>query len=226
MFSSWRFVVAETRARDTADINATVALKANIASPTFTGTPAAPTAAAGTNTTQIATTEFANAAGGLVHINTTTFSAASSVSINSVFSATYDNYRIAVTIPTSNAQSNSVLWRLRKSGTDSSSGYYFGGWVVTSAGGTSAFSGSNAAQLELGQTTGSSRVNSAYIDVSLPFAVARTGFYANVQSMTDVAYIRPVGGVHDVGESYDGFSLVAFTGTITGTVITYGYKNS
>jgi len=36
---------------DTAD-----ALKANLASPTFTGTPAAPTAAAGTNTTQVATT--------------------------------------------------------------------------------------------------------------------------------------------------------------------------
>ena len=36
--------------------------KANIASPTFTGTPAAPTAAAGTNTTQIATTAFVTAA--------------------------------------------------------------------------------------------------------------------------------------------------------------------
>lgn len=33
-------------------------LKANIASPTFTGIPVAPTAATGTNTTQIATTEF------------------------------------------------------------------------------------------------------------------------------------------------------------------------
>lgn len=33
-------------------------LKANIASPTFTGTPAAPTAAAGTSTTQLASTEF------------------------------------------------------------------------------------------------------------------------------------------------------------------------
>ena len=32
--------------------------KANTASPTFTGTPAAPTAATGTNTTQIATTAF------------------------------------------------------------------------------------------------------------------------------------------------------------------------
>ena len=37
-------------------------VKANIASPEFTGTPKAPTATAGTNTTQIATTEFVNAA--------------------------------------------------------------------------------------------------------------------------------------------------------------------
>lgn len=35
-------------------------LKAPLASPTFTGTPAAPTAATGTNTTQVATTEFVN----------------------------------------------------------------------------------------------------------------------------------------------------------------------
>jgi len=39
-----------------------LALKANIASPTFTGVPAAPTAAATTNTTQIATTEFVQSA--------------------------------------------------------------------------------------------------------------------------------------------------------------------
>lgn len=37
-------------------------LKANLASPTFTGTPTAPTATAGTNTTQIATTAFVQAA--------------------------------------------------------------------------------------------------------------------------------------------------------------------
>ena len=36
--------------------------KADLASPTFTGTPAAPTAAAGTNTTQIATTAFVQGA--------------------------------------------------------------------------------------------------------------------------------------------------------------------
>ena len=40
---------------------AAAANKADINSPTFTGTPAAPTAAQGTNTTQIATTAFVNA---------------------------------------------------------------------------------------------------------------------------------------------------------------------
>jgi hypothetical protein len=45
---------------DTNETN--IALKANIASPTFTGTPAAPTASAGTNTTQLATTAFVSTA--------------------------------------------------------------------------------------------------------------------------------------------------------------------
>jgi hypothetical protein len=45
-----------------ADADAAIALKADIASPTFTGTPAAPTADAGTNTTQLATTAFVSAA--------------------------------------------------------------------------------------------------------------------------------------------------------------------
>lgn len=40
---------------------AATALKANIASPTFTGVPAAPTAAPATNTTQLATTAYADA---------------------------------------------------------------------------------------------------------------------------------------------------------------------
>jgi hypothetical protein len=45
-----------------ADVTSALALKATIASPTFTGTPQAPTAIAGTNTTQIATTEYVTTA--------------------------------------------------------------------------------------------------------------------------------------------------------------------
>jgi hypothetical protein len=44
------------------NIATAVATKADLASPTFTGTPAAPTASAGTNTTQVATTAFVSTA--------------------------------------------------------------------------------------------------------------------------------------------------------------------
>ena len=43
-------------------ISSAIASKSNINSPTFTGTPAAPTASAGTSTTQLATTAFVTAA--------------------------------------------------------------------------------------------------------------------------------------------------------------------
>lgn len=47
-------------------ISGAVASKADVASPTFTGTPAAPTASSGTSTTQLATTAFAMGAAALV----------------------------------------------------------------------------------------------------------------------------------------------------------------
>lgn len=56
-------VTAEAVTRAAAD-----ALKAPLASPTFTGTPVAPTAAAGTNTTQVATTAFVQAAGAVFDV--------------------------------------------------------------------------------------------------------------------------------------------------------------
>ena len=46
------------------DIATAIATKADLASPTFTGTPLAPTASPGTNTTQLATTAFVTAATG------------------------------------------------------------------------------------------------------------------------------------------------------------------
>lgn len=47
-------------------ISGAISSKADLASPTFTGTPAAPTASSGTSTTQLATTAFAMGAAALV----------------------------------------------------------------------------------------------------------------------------------------------------------------
>lgn len=50
---------------DITNLTSDLALKAPLASPALTGTPTAPTAAPGTNTTQIATTAFVQAASGI-----------------------------------------------------------------------------------------------------------------------------------------------------------------
>ena len=62
------------------NIATAVATKADIVSPTFTGTPAAPTASAGTNTTQIATTAFVTTADNLKVDKTTTITAGTGLS--------------------------------------------------------------------------------------------------------------------------------------------------
>jgi hypothetical protein len=66
-------------------IASAISSKADTASPTFTGTPAAPTAASGTNTTQLATTAFVTAAlqavypVGSIYVNATSSSNPSSL---------------------------------------------------------------------------------------------------------------------------------------------------
>jgi len=54
-------IIYDNSGSDVEVSTADITNKAGLASPTFTGTPAAPTAAQGTNTTQIATTAFVNA---------------------------------------------------------------------------------------------------------------------------------------------------------------------
>ena len=52
------FITAAGSGVSLSTMNTALALKSDLSSPTFTGTPLAPTASTGTNTTQIATTEF------------------------------------------------------------------------------------------------------------------------------------------------------------------------
>lgn len=75
-------------------------LKANIASPTFTGTPAAPTASSGTNTTQIATTAYvvSEIAARLAAADAMSYKGAIDASANPNYPAADagDTYRISV----------------------------------------------------------------------------------------------------------------------------------
>jgi hypothetical protein len=83
-------------------------LKAPLESPTFTGTPVAPTAAVGTSTTQVATTEFTNAAISSALSSTLTHYIGESYGGGIVFYV-YDNGKHGLIAATSD-QSSSIKW--------------------------------------------------------------------------------------------------------------------
>lgn len=163
---------------------------------------------------------------GLTLINTTEFSAVASASVDSVFTATYKNYKIIVNVNGS-IDATSCRMKLRASGTDSSASYYFG-LAQTTSGGTVA--GSNGNNVTTGWTLTNIRNNATarnVADVTLyspQLAIATnytvTGAFDNGTVVAGLAG----GGTHDVGTAYDGFTLLASSGNITGSISVYGIK--
>jgi hypothetical protein len=162
----------------------------------------------------------AGVAPGLVHINTTSFSAVSSVSLNDVFTSTYDNYRIVVSSAFSSDQS--LRARLRLSGTDASgTTYYY--QRVTGSGSTAASTGeSSIGHFYFGDCSGN--LSAWSIDMFNPAKASETQTLTlNVRGNNS---IQTVSGVHTTATAYDGITFFPTSGTMTGTIRVYGYQNS
>ena len=160
---------------------------------------------------------------------TVNFSAASSISLNDVFSSTYDNYRIIMNLTTSSTNT-SIAWRARVSGADNSSSNYMWNkllWNSNSTPGT-ATNGSGGLTTwgyfgEAGQTSATSLVE---MEINGMFASTRAKSISSTSTddgATGITQIRWGGGMN-VTTSYTSISLIPVSGTITGSVSVYGYN--
>jgi hypothetical protein len=165
--------------------------------------------------------------GALVFITSSTFTTSSAVNINSCFSSSYQNYRVIVDVTSASASATQLAVKFRASGTDSSSDYY--SWGMEPNAGSDTIFVARGANISNG-IVGYQGANGtkAGMDVFAPFASTRTFFTTNYSSIT-AAPLNIVGfsnGCHNVSSSYDGISIIAASGTITGTIRIYGYANS
>ena len=163
---------------------------------------------------------------GMVLLNTTSFSAVASQSINSVFNATYDNYRIVTTI-TSSSASDTVYLRLRASGTDDTSGNYNRTLVESNSGGVTNRYDSGATSIDVTVTHSPSANGGGFsFDLERPFlSVWSVGLLNAAGRNSTGGWVGRAGGfTHSVATSYDGFTIFTGSGTITGTVSVYGYN--
>ena len=160
---------------------------------------------------------------GMTLITSVNYSGAASFSVDSVFSATYDYYRIICTNTSGSGSAAQININFRTGGvTNTAASYNYGGQARLYSSATSDFSnGAAGANAFIWRTNGG--VWSGNLDVYNPFAAQRTWF-SGVK--TDTYEAGTVGGFFDNTTSFDGF-LITNTGStnIAGTVKIYGYKN-
>lgn len=156
---------------------------------------------------------------GLTLITSAALSAVASVSVNGCFTSTYAHYRI-VFGGTGNTAATAYSFRLRASGADNTSSTYYASRMVvgTSTGTFTSDLTSSFTSLSNGSTTDGLSIIADFVN---PQAAAKTAVTANM-ARENIAYF---GGIFNATTQFDGFSLIASAGTLTGTVRVYGYKD-
>ena len=156
--------------------------------------------------------------------NTVTFTSVNSVSLNGCFTSSYDTFRIVCVVTASTGMN--VNGRLRASGTDASGANYLRTAVYSGSGAQAAFS-SGGTSWEMANINNTARAPFT-ADVYGPATANRTKITQSFGPWVDSSGTQWRAGVagldHDVSSAYDGFSLIASTGTMTGTVSVYAYK--
>ena len=148
------------------------------------------------------------------------FTACTSISLNGVFSANYDNYMIAMRYASSQS-SGTLYYRLRDAGTDeSTTSSYVSQYVFADSGSVSGLRQSQNFGLIGGVTTTNRDGNVMYLFG--PYLVQPTAS----RSITAHAYLSATiydnAVTHNVSDSYDGITLFPNLGNITGLVSVYG----
>jgi hypothetical protein len=164
---------------------------------------------------------------GMVLRNTTSFSAVASQSVNDVFSATYDNYKVIVNLDSTSSTGHDTYFRLRVGGADLSSSTYNGSLSFVRSSGTLGGSYSTT-------RTGWGFLDSAispgcqtFMEIGNPFRTTgkHTAYWTGWGIAGGEDAIKFFAGQVAAGTSYTGFSIVNIgTGTVTGSVSVYGYS--
>jgi hypothetical protein len=152
---------------------------------------------------------------------TVSFSGATEISLNNVFSATYQNYSILLEYSCATGGTG-VNIKLRVGGSDASTNY---NWQFVTLDGTTnsanrTTAGTGGAEISI---TGTTAQNFAAITLVNPFLTATTtGTSINTSSFNTI-YTRNSFFNHTTAASYTGFTLIPGA-AITGTVSVYGYN--
>ena len=161
----------------------------------------------------------------------TAFSAASTITADSIFTSSYTNYLLQIQYYNSgNTEQNLTLQLRASSVTATASNYSMQETqnVITTA---AASRNAGAASVRIGTTNDASYYTYSQVSILQPQIAQPTGFQAQYNWINGATYSQPISntklGNHSLSSAYDGFILTQGGGfTITGTYAVYGYSKT
>jgi hypothetical protein len=161
---------------------------------------------------------------GMVHLNTTTTSAASTVTISNVFTSTYDNYKIFITGVSST--DNALLYQNALAGTPAGgTSYYYGQIYANNSTAPNIYQEYGIAHIVCGTSNTTSTVSE--LTIARPALASSTFMQCQGTKTTTSSYNwQMITGLHTTTTAYDGFTIKTSGGTFTGTIRVYGLRNS
>ena len=162
---------------------------------------------------------------GMVLLNTTSFSGVASQSVNDVFSATYNNYRIVCHI-NNTSTADGLSLRLRVSGADNTTSNYNVARVESNVSAAVNRYATGATSFDVNSTDDGGLAAGFVLDLQAPFVANHTVGQISVMGQNSSAsYCARMGGyVFSATTSFTGYTLFPGGGTMTGSISTYAYN--
>jgi len=162
---------------------------------------------------------------GLAHINTTTVTGASTLSVSNVFTSAFDNYVLKWVGNGSHTSATTMLFNMSVGGVAAASTWVRFYLYTNDTTGPTRTVATSQASAAIG--TGGDTLTFFDATIFRPALAATTGVLFSGYSRSGVGIDKAEGGNnHPTATAYDGLTLSASTGTITGTLRVYGLRNS
>jgi hypothetical protein len=158
-----------------------------------------------------------------------TFSGASSISLNGCFTSVYDNYKIIVDTTASSASSD-LSFKFRLSGSDLTNTYYGAFIGLTHANAAVNWTINNGAAAKITEMVSyTKRVGFVTLEVNGPFLTNSKNATWNTMGVSTAGSTGLAGtgavSYDTTTNASDGISFIRSSGTFTGTIRVYGYKD-
>ena len=163
---------------------------------------------------------------GLTLLNTTSFSGVATQSINDVFSATYDNYRVLVKL-TAMSTTGDFQFRYRVSSSDNTTSNYNMLRQRSNAAAVNTNQDTSLSYLLLASFHSTTGVKNIAMDIMSPFLTENsqiTFVGSTADNVNNQIGTYLTSGGFNTTTSFTGFTIFPASGTMTGSVSVYGYS--